>query len=143
MIWGFVPIRDLKPMEQEKQPEAMSRLVGKWKMAAGGSMADDYLVFNGDGTFTAGMWDWELDTSERIENAANASGKWYVTKYNSFMNLYWNKTPYQLALIYNNGQVTIRGLDFNDEGFSLTDGEGGGGYVPAAEEEVRLTEDHG
>ena len=143
MIWGFVPIRDLKPMEQEKQPEAMSKLVGKWKMEAGGSMADDYLVFNGDGTFTAGMWDWELDTPERIENAARASGTWYVTKYNSFMNLYWNKPPYQLTLIYNNGQVTIRGLDFNDEGFSLTDGEGGGGYVPAAEEEVRLTEDHG
>ena len=51
MIWGFVPIRDLKPMEQEKQPEAMEKLTGSWKIYAGGSMADDCLVFNNDGTF--------------------------------------------------------------------------------------------
>ena len=62
IIWGFVPVRDLKPMEQEKQPEAMDKLIGNWKVYAGGSMADDYLVFNSDGTFTAGMWDWDLDT---------------------------------------------------------------------------------
>ena len=48
-----------------------------------------------------------------------------------------------MTLIYNNGQVTIRGLDFEDEGFSLTDAEGGGGYIPAMEEDIQLTEDHG
>ena len=143
IVWGFVPIRDLKPIEQEKQSEAMSKLFGNWKMEAGGSMADDYLVFNSDGTFTAGMWDWDLDTAERVENAARASGTWHVTKYNPFMNLYWNKPPYQLTLLYNNGRVTIRGLDFDDEGFSLTNAEGGGGYIPATEEDVQLTEDHG
>ena len=143
IIWGFVPVRDLKPMEQEKQPEAMDKLIGNWKVYAGGSMADDYLVFNSDGTFTAGMWDWDLDTPERVENAARASGTWYVTKYNPFMNLYWSKPPYQLTLIYNNGRVTIRGLDFDDEGFSLTNEEGGGGYIPATEDDVQLTEDHG
>ena len=143
IVWGFVPIRDLKPIEQEKQPEAMSKLFGNWKMEAGGSMADDYLVFNNDGTFTAGMWDWDLDTAERVENAARASGTWYVTKYNPFMNLYWNKPPYQLTLVYNNGRVIIRGLEITDEGFSLTNAEGGGGYIPATEEDVQLTEDHG
>ena len=89
------------------------------------------------------MWNWDLDTPERVENAANASGIWYVTKYNPSMNLYWNKPPYQLTLIYNNGQVIIRGLDFDDEGFSLTNEEGGGGYIPATEDDVQLTEDHG
>ena len=58
------------------------------------------------------------------------------------MKLYWNKPPYQLTLIYNKGQVTIRGLDFVDEGFSLTNAEGGG-YIPATEDDVQLTEDHG
>ncbi|MBQ8092557.1 MAG: hypothetical protein IJ242_03155 [Clostridia bacterium] len=143
IIWGFVPVRNLKPIEQEKQPEAMSRLVGKWKMEAGGSMADDYLVFNSDGTFTAGMWNWDLDTLERVKIAARDSGTWYVTKYNPFMNLYWNKPPFQLTLIYDNGQVKIRGLNFVDEGFSLTNAEGGGGYIPAAEDDVQLTEDQG
>ena len=143
IVWGFVPIRDLKPMQEEKQPDAMNRLIGSWKFYAGGSMADDYLVFNDNETFTAGMWNWELDTPERIENAAEASGIWYVTAYNPFMNLYWNKPPYQLNLIYDNGRIIIRGLDFDDEGFSLTNAEGGGGYLPATEEEIQLTEEHG
>ena len=143
IVWGFVPVRDLKPMEQEKQPDAMNRLVGSWQLYAGGSMADDYLVFSSDGTFTAGTWDWELDTPEREENAAEVSGTWYVTKYNPFMNLYWNDPPCQLTLTYNSGRVTIRGLTFTEEGFGLTDEEGGGGYIPAPEEELGLTEDHG
>ena len=93
-------------------------------------------------TFTAGTWDWDLDTPERKENAAEASGTWYVTAYNPFMNLYWDKPPYQLTLIYQNGRVITKGLTITDEGFSLTSEEGGGGYIPATEEEVQLTEDH-
>ena len=143
VVWGFVPVRDLKPMEQEKQQEAMDKLVGSWEIYAGGSLADDYLVFNRDGTFTAGKLDWDLNTPERAENAAETFGTWYVTKYNPFMNLYWNKPPYQLTLIYNNGRAIVRGLDFEDEGFSLTDAMGGGGYVPVTEEDVELTGDHG
>ena len=86
---------------------------------------------------------WDLDTPERKENAAEASGTWYVTAYNPFMNLYWDKPPYQLTLIYQNGRVITNGLTITDEGFSLTSEEGGGGYIPATEEEVQLTEDHG
>ena len=59
------------------------------------------------------------------------------------MNLYWNKPSYQLTLIYNNGRVIIRGLEITDEGFSLTNDEGGGGYIPATDGDVMLTEDHG
>ena len=143
IVWGFVPIRDLKVMEKETLPDVMEQLVGNWKFYAGGNMADDYLVFNSDGTFTAGTWDWDLDTPERKENAAEASGTWYVTAYNPFMNLYWDKPPYQLTLIYQNGRVITKGLTITDEGFSLTSEEGGGGYIPATEEEVQLTEDHG
>ena len=143
VVWGFVPIRDLKVMEKEILPEVMDQLVGCWIFDAGGNMADDYLVFSKDGTFTAGLRNWDLDTPERISDAMETSGTWYVTAYNPFMNLYWNQPPYQLTLIYNNGRVTIKGLSFNEEGFSLTSDEGGGGYIPATEEEVQLTEDHG
>ena len=58
-------------------------------------------------------------------------------------NLYWDKPPYQLTLIYQNGRVITKGLTITDEGFSFTSEEGGGGYIPATEEEVQLTEDHG
>ena len=143
VVWGFVPVRDLKPMEQEKHQEAMDKLVGRWEIYAGGSLADDYLVFNRAGTFTAGKRDWDMNKPEQAENAAETSGTWYVTKYNPFMNLYWNKPPYQLTLIYNNGRAIVRGLDFEDEGFSLTDAMGGGGYVPVTKEDVELTGDHG
>ena len=81
--------------------------------------------------------------TENICFTARYSGSWYVTKYNLFMNLYWNKPPYQLTLIYNNGRVIIRGLEITDEGFSLTNDEGRGGYIPASDEDVMLTEDHG
>ena len=37
----------------------------------------------------------------------------------------------------------MRGLEISDEGFSLTDEEGGGGYVPAMEENIELSDDHG
>ena len=70
-------------MEKETLPDVMEQLVGNWKFYAGGSMTDDYLVFNNDGTFTACLCDWDLDTPERKENAAEASGTWYVTAYNS------------------------------------------------------------
>ena len=124
IVWGFVPIRDLQPMEQEKVPEAMEKLAGAWQLDAGGSLAPDILVLAADGSFTApGM------TDEVAEEGAS-SGTWYVTKYNPFMNLYWNETPYELTLLFNNGRATVRGLEMTEEGFSLIFREGGGGYIP-------------
>ena len=143
IVWGFVPIRDLKVMKQETAPEAMDQLIGNWMLYAGGSMADDYLFLHKDGTFTANNMQWETGDVWQDDNTSKSWGTWYVTKYNSFMNLYWNRPPYQLTLLYNNGRVLMRGLEISDEGFSLTDEEGGGGYVPATEENIELSDDHG
>ena len=143
IVWGFVPIRDLKVMEKEKAPEAANRLIGMWKLEAGGSLADDYLIFSEDGTFTGNSMEWETGAVLQDDNSGKNTGTWYVTKYNPFMNLYWNKPPYQLTLIYHNGRVITRGLEITDEGFTLTNEEGGGGYIPATEDEVQLTDDHG
>ena len=49
----------------------------------------------------------------------------------------------RLRLFSNNGRVLIRGLEIIDEGFSLTNAEGGGGYVPVDEEDIELMDDHG
>ena len=143
IVWGFVPIRDLKVMEQETAPEAIDQLIGNWMLYAGGSMADDYLFLHKDGTFTANNMQWETGDVWQDDNTSKSWGTWYVTKYNSFMNLYWNRPPYQLTLLYNNGRVLMRGLEISDEGFSLTDEEGGGGYVPATEENIELSDAHG
>ena len=124
VVWGFIPIRDLEPMEQEKAPEVMEKLAGAWQLDAGGTLAPDILVLEADGSFTApGM------TDEVAEEGA-FSGTWYVTKYNPFMNLYWNETSYELTLLFDNGCAIVRGLELTEEGFSLIFWEGGGGYVP-------------
>ena len=124
IVWGFVPVRDLEPMEQEKAPEAMEKLAGAWQFDAGGNLAPDILNLEADGSFTApGMMD------EVAEEDAS-SGTWYVTKYNPFMNLYWNEPSYELTLLFGNGRAIVRGLELTDEGFGLTCWEGGAGYVP-------------
>lgn len=143
IVWGFVPIRDLKGMEQETAPEAMGQLIGSWMLSDGGSMADDYLFFHEDGTFTANNMQWETGDVWQEDNTGETRGTWSVTKYHPFMNLYWNKPPYQLTLLYKNGRVLMRGLEITEEGFSLTDEEGGGGYVPVTEENIELSDDHG
>jgi hypothetical protein len=58
-------------------------------------------------------------------NISKSWGIWYVTKYNPFMNLSWNKPPYQMTLIYYNGRVIMCGLEIADNDFSLTDEEEG------------------
>lgn len=111
ILWGFVPIRDIAPAKLPVQQDAMQKLVGSWTFYAGGSMADDRLTFRADGTF-------------------NDGGTWYVTAYDKHMNLYWNDPPYEITLLYKDGRATVRGLSFDENGFSLTYWEGGGGYVP-------------
>ena len=124
IVWGFVPIRDLEPMEQEKVPEIMEKLAGAWQLDAGGNLAPDILNLEAGGSFTApGMVD-------EVAEAGTSSGTWYVTKYNPFMNLYWNEPPYELTLLFDNGRATVLGLQLTDEGFGLTFWEGGAGYLP-------------
>ena len=136
VVWGFVPIRDLKPMEQEKVPEAMEKLTGAWQLDAGGEMAPHILCLEADGSFTApGMVD-------EVAQAGASSGTWYVTKYNPFMNLYWNEPAYELTLLFDNGRVTVLGLELTEEGFSLTFWEGGAGYIPY-DESLDPEADHG
>ena len=90
----------------------------------GGTLAPDILVLEADGSFTA------PGTTAEIAEEGASSGTWYVTKYNPFMNLYWNETSYELTLLFDNGCAIVRGLELTEEGFSLIFWEGGGGYVP-------------
>ena len=124
IVWGFVPIRDLKPMEREKLPEIMEKLTGAWQVYAGGSLAPDLLYLEADGSFTA------PGTVDEIAPDGAAYGTWYVTKYNPFMNLYWSGIPYELTLLFDNGGAIVLGLDLTEEGFGLTFWEGGAGYIP-------------
>ena len=128
IVWGFVPIRDLKPMEQEIQTDIMEQLAGDWMLDAGGTLAPEVLHLQADGTFTSGIG--QMSEGEDVAIVGAQSGTWYVTKYNPFMNLYWMEVPYEITLLFDNGGATVRGLTLEDNGFGLLFWEGGAGYVP-------------
>ena len=51
-----------------------------------------------------------------------------MRKYNAFSNLYWNDPPYEIVFLPEGYMPNIKGLTLDEEGFSLTNWEGGGGY---------------
>lgn len=134
IVWGFVPLRDLAidpngnhaPVACE---EAAARLIGAWTYYAGGSQAQDELIFNPDGTYT-GITTFE---NRRLID----TGTWSVSAYNPACRLYWNEPRYELTLRDADGTANVRGLSFEEgeEAFSLTDWEGSGGYQRAGEGE--------
>ena len=134
VVWGFVPIRDLKPMEQETLTDVMDRLAGDWMLEAGGSLAGDVLCFRADGTFSM------PSGYEDIVPESNCTGTWYVTEYHPFMNLYWRPVSYEMTLLYDSGRAAVLGLELTDSGFSLVFWDGGAGYIPW---DGTTEEDHG
>ena len=124
VVWGFVPIRDLKPMEQEKLPEMMEKLAGSWQCSAGGTLAPDILCLEADGSFTA------PGTVDEIAEEGASSGIWYVTEYHPGMNVYEDGVPYELTLLFDNGRAAVLGLGLTEEGFRLAFREGGAAYLP-------------
>ena len=125
ILWGFVPIKALKPMEKPILPDVMEKLVGEWEFYAGGNQAEDILILRADGTFTG-----RNEPGDDEAQGKEFPGRWYVTAYSPFENLYWNEPPYELTLLHDNGMVNIKGLTLEESGFSLTFWEGGGGYCP-------------
>jgi hypothetical protein len=117
----------------------MAQLDGCWEYWAGGSMGPDYLRLNADGTFYNPAW-------------PEDGGTWVVTAYDPARGKYWNDPPYEIALFYRDGRVNVKGLTIGEQedtgdgilhdAFSLTNWEGGGGYVRINEEDVPLRE-HG
>ncbi len=129
IVWGFVPLKALALDESdgfrnERQTEVMKAMVGEWTFYAGGNMAEDVLILNADGTYTGRYID--LNTKEITEEN---HGIWYVTKNNPNWNLYWDDPECELYLIRDDGAANVKGLELNAEGFSLTNDEGGGGYI--------------
>lgn len=122
IVWGFVPLRDLALDADTKILwDVMGALEGSWAFYAGGNQAEDILILRADGTYR-GKW------SPGEEAYPDTHGSWFVTEYNPFRNLYWNDPPYEITLVDEDGTVNVKGLSIDEEGFSLTDWEGGGGY---------------
>ena len=141
--WLFAPLKDLAPVPGTVLTDVMAQLDGCWEYWAGGSMGPDYLRLNADGTFYDPSWPAD-------------DGTWVVTAYDPAQGKYWNNPPYEIAFFYSDGRTNIRGLVLNQteydvydpetdtvtwetrDGFSLTNWEGGGGYVRIDEETVPL-----
>ena len=131
--WLFAPLKDLEPVPGTVLTDVMAQLDGCWEYWAGGSMGPDYLRLNADGTFCNPAW-------------PAAGGTWVVTAYDPAQGKYWNDPPYEIAFFYHDGRVNVKGLTMDGQedtgdgvlrdSFSLTNWEGGGGYVRIDEEDV-------
>ncbi len=130
IVWGFVPLNalTLDPNDDFRsavQTDIMELLAGAWTFDAGGSMAEEHLILNADGTYLCGYEGHVMSADDPATH-----GTWKVTKYNSNWNLYWADVQYELTLIRADGVTNVKGLliDSDDE-FSLLTDEGSGGYV--------------
>ncbi len=121
-IRGFMPLRDLDiPMEEV--PEVAAQLVGEYYYYAGGGMVQwDELTLHADGTFTA---TWYLEDSEtpNIE-----TGAWQVLRYHPEQGLFWYGGDLAFTMLHADGRYVYCSLALDEEGFSLGDIEGSGGY---------------
>ena len=63
--------------------------------------------------------------------ALTYTGTWYVTRYNDFQNKYWYPAEYEITLLLDNGRANVKALSLHENGFSLMNAEGGGGYERA------------
>lgn len=135
--WLFVPLKDIEPVPGTVLTDVMAQLDGCWEYWAGGSMGPDYLRLNADGTFCNPAW-------------PEDGGTWIVTAYDPAQGKYWNDPPYEIAFFYNDGRTNVKGLTVGEQedtgdgvlrdSFSLTNWEGGGGYIRIDEEDVILWE---
>ncbi|MBR6571441.1 MAG: hypothetical protein IKK75_13410 [Clostridia bacterium] len=128
IIWGFVPLRDLQTSHSYgavSDTALMRRLAGHWEFWAGGLSVGDYLTLNEDGTFETYMF----SADDPDSYLPDTTGTWSVTPYNPGYGLYWNDPAYEITFRYGNGTTDVHGLTVqNDNEFSLSFWEGGGGY---------------
>ena len=132
ILWGFIPLKSLELddlFSGALRQDVMASLAGEWEFYSGGNMAEDSLTLNADGTYTA-VYNIDEMTGQKL----TGGGQWQVTEYHPRCNLYWNDPPYELRLTNDDGCVNIKGLSLNENGFSLTNWEGGGGYARATGE---------
>lgn len=130
IVWGFIPVRDLEmdpSFRDDPVPQdIVEQLSGSWTFYAGGSMAEDLLIFYPDGTYEGAN---TVYTQAGETLGKPRRGTWSVCRYNPFWGFYWDDPVYELTLIHEDGTANVKGLSISEEGFSLTNYEGSGGYV--------------
>ena len=109
----------------------MKKLVGTWSFDAGGSFGPDVISYAEDGTYTSNLVDQVHDLNGKELDSYNISGTWKVITYRPQWNLFWDEPEYALLCVGDHGGASLNGLSFDGEGYGVTGGEGGGGYVPA------------
>ena len=123
---GFVPLRDVDVLLPEADAAMAAQAVGMWAFEAGGGYAPaDYMVLNADGTFAASMDAGFL----RGESAAEITGRWSIHPYDAAWGRFWAEPAYQMLFEMDDGRVICGGLHLSENELSLTDEEGGGGFV--------------
>ncbi len=123
IVWGYVPLRDLKLMDSAVEWDAMAQYAGEWHFVAGGNQAEDVLMLYADGTYRGYPY-----SRPGMETDGYSHGTWRLTEYNPQSNLYYADAPYEITFFNEDGSVNVKGFLPTETGFSLLFWEGGGGY---------------
>jgi hypothetical protein len=133
---GFVPLQALSPQKGIARDDLMKRLAGNWYIYSGGSMHADYLVFHENGTCIGTQYNWDAIPADGVVIqleadmiASQMSGTWSVSDYDPSQKLFWNDPPYMITFANNDGTFERYGLSFHENGFGLSNFEGGGGFI--------------
>lgn len=131
-VRGFIPVKTIG-VEAGTSQNHPKELLGRWEVYAGGTIYAQAIHFLEDGTCLGYVF--EEDTTEEFR--LYKQGTWTVDPYDSGYNLVWNKPACTITFRNTDGTVEQYGLEMNEEeeGFSLSFWEGGGGYMPVAWEE--------
>ena len=132
LLWGFVPLRDLRPIWGDVRADVMAELEGYWQFTAGGNQAEEYLLLQPDGRYIGASYNFqETSFLDDPRDDGIHTGTWSIHAYDSSENLYWDKPSLELVLIRDdNGFTNIKGLSLDETSFTLSFSEGSGGYCP-------------
>lgn len=122
---GFIPMTSIAS-DIDTEGGTIPELLGYWKVWAGGTMYAEAIRFNADGT-CLGYFPTDGDPEKLY---VGRQGRWYVAPYDASYNRFWNDPPYMITFVDDNSLVRRYGLvlELEDNKFSLTDTEGGGGF---------------
>ena len=102
----------------------MQQLDGCYEFWAGGLGVADYLVLHADGTFEGYSYGEDVAAAQ-----PETTGRWYVRPYDHAYGLYWDHPEYEIVFERDRGTCAVHGFSLTEDGFGLTNWEGGGGYL--------------
>lgn len=124
IVWGFVPLRDLKLFAEPVSDLSAMPFIGRFLFHSGSETLHGAVVLNNDGTY---FCDDEFRTEGQLMTSSR--GTWALYKNNPDHAVFAHEYSHVIAFTCDNGEVFVRGLRFEDNTLTLGGSEGFGCYL--------------